>query len=105
MNNHDILNLANRNSRKLIAALSLVVATFAISTPESTADTAVTTPSTADAEFIYELNELCNRIYFDSDGSQCNPLTTSETTPSSITEMQELTEGMQELGARLKFDQ
>jgi len=100
-----MLTLPERKSGKLIAALSLVVATFAINTPESTADTATTTPSTANAEFIHELNELCNRIYFDSAGSQCITSASSEITPSSIPDIQAFTEGMQELGARLKFDQ
>lgn len=93
-----------RTSRKIIAGITLMIPST-LNTPDAAATIPAEAPVQINQETKAALSELCLTVYFDSDGSQCNPSIPSRKPESGDLDLEEFTAGMQELSEHLKFDQ
>jgi hypothetical protein len=91
-------------SRKIIAGFMFMMPAF-LNTPDTVASSPTEAPVEVSQETKAALSELCLAIYFDSDGSQCNPSIPSQRPETADLDLVEFTAGMQELSERLRFDQ
>lgn len=91
-------------SRKIIAGIIFMTPAI-VNTPDAAASIPAEAPIEVSQETKAALSELCLAIYFDSEGSQCNPSIPSQKPATSDLDLVEFTAGMQELNERLSFDQ